>query len=276
MNDQVAVIFYRDHDPGAFVEFQRNYLDNVFVKFLYAKGFLKEYDEWKRDGNVAHETVGEVLTFDCWDADRSEGPWDETMSAEARTAYERLGLKGPVEESFNAETLQAYLWTVEAAIATFCNASGDAARRLSATDEDPEPRWTHDAGLGLFVHPRFGGTILVRRKVNGRPVIFGYAPSIKFELPCCADECLFGTKTWKWREETKPIMAQHRCLRIAVLDRPLNFPEEGEIATRKRKRKAPRQVMKGGNEVHWLETGSDLEDFLERKVPADLRAALGK
>ena len=190
---------------------------------------------------------------------------------------ERLGLKkeDPAPVSRDDGSFVAYVNEVMIVLEKFCNTSGELARDLSASDERPELEWTHDAELGIYVHPRYNGSILIKGRIGERPVIFGYTPSSKHEAPCCADECIFDTNAWKWGEETKDVMAQYRCEKIGIIRQSLIFPEKSTGEKRKSKQKKDNQVMGWGGKIWWMNDGTDLEEFLEEDVPSELKAILG-
>jgi hypothetical protein len=117
----------------------------------------------------------------------------------------------------------------------------------------------------MFVYPRYGGIILVHGKIGRKNVIFGYGASIKFDLPCCAEECILETNSWNWGEEMEDIMKQFRCTKVGIIERGIKIEKKNE----NKKRRVEEQ------EWRFLDTDQDLKDFLGlREIPEEMVNAL--
>lgn len=286
---EAALFFYNDHNPQPFINFQRRYLDNVLTKFLYAKDIINDYDEWSRTGMLLKQEVVEIISCEDMDfldfydilteEDAAEPifivkqPVDSANEREMNFFFDEYGLKKPKTAAYNDFTLIMYKNSVASALELFCNNFGSLVRQISTDTDHPEPKWTYDEDLGVFIHPRYGGTILILGKIGRKNVIFGYGASIKWDLPCCAEECLYATKSHEWGEETEEIMKKFRCPRVGIIEGELDFKKTDNREKKKRRMDPEEEQEK--NIWRFLETEDDLKDFLcLRRLPEKLSSVL--
>lgn len=202
MSDQIALMFYDDHYSKDFLEFQRLYLDNLWTKFLKKHGYIPSFEEWK---------TGEYSDFDTYDCDEylvSEDEEEDLLkegedsvpdniketAVKLIEKFTKWGLDVPTKlkespekiTSIEMHFLMGYCWYCEAKIV----AAVDKSKKL--TDSGSEI--FNDQELGVMIHKRYNGSVLLKGFIGEKKVVFSYHPSCKWEMPCCADEILLSRK----------------------------------------------------------------------------------
>lgn len=256
---KIALLFYDDHDPGAFLLFQQLYLDNRYVRFLHEKGWIESFEYCRSTAATLRSNAKRTGDPESSDSDSDSGRDSADSDTDGEESDDSSFCDADDERLADLLHLPEIAWTArnrcldrEQSERTWCftpsgvlpNESGgytaaelayldyssirinlalyDFAKRARKSD-GAGVEAVYSASLGVLVHPRYSGSVLLDGAVGDLPVVFGYTPSRKFELPCTFEECLLGQ--CPPNDRFRAAYPRFRCRKALVVTGDLDFGE---------------------------------------------------